>query len=495
MIADAPAIASLLPRWLVLGRMTAFDAYAQAVGTVMLIIALLLWLCSRYTDTRALRIFALLYLLTGIGWLVAHPRAHGSEADVPLLPAMVAVFLLGMNVWGLYEFLDLARRRAWALVAGTAAVGIGLAAWLQWGQRSALVVYGVIAAAFAYCAWLAARAAAREGNVGHHYVAAAFATYPLLFLVYLLLPSSLAGFDMGYYAAVPAMIVGMMMLAVSLIRARQRSEAELARRIAAEESLRQLNSTLEERVAARTRELNDLVDGLQSFNRNVSHDLRDPLAGLSGLAQLGAHALERDDKARARTLLETIQAQARQLAGMVLDLLQLSHLADAPLRRRPHALQRCVEAALEQLRLSPATAPALDLVPVEVQELPSCDIDPDLMRQVFVNLLGNALKFSVARGGGGYRVAVGLHHGPRGVAVCVEDNGVGLPAGREDELFKPFHRMHGELVAGSGIGLTVVRRIVEAHGGRIWAERVPAGGMRVLFTLAGLGGSDAPGQP
>ena len=112
----AATAASVLPSWLALERLTPFDAYAQAMGTAMLVIALLQWLCSFYSDARALRIFALLYLLTGLGWLVAHPRAHGGADDVPLLPAMVAVGLLGMNVWGLYEFLGLARRRAWALV-------------------------------------------------------------------------------------------------------------------------------------------------------------------------------------------------------------------------------------------------------------------------------------------------------------------------------------------------------------------------------------------
>ena len=482
----AASAASDLPAWLALARLTPFEAYAQAMGMVMLTIALLQLLCSFYTDARALRIFALVYLLTAIGWIAAHPRAHGDADDVPLLSALVAVGLLAMNVWGLNEFLGQARRRAPALVLGTLAVAAGLTGWLQFAPRSALSVYAVMAGAFGYCAWLAWRAAQLESNVGHLYVALAYATYPLMFLLYLGLPRTMAGFDMGYYAAVPGMVVGITLLAVSLIRARQRTEAELVRRVAAEDSLRMLNTTLEERVAARTGELNDLVAGLQSFNRNVSHDLRDPLAGLSGLAQLGLQALERGDKARARTLLDTIQAQARQLAGMVQDLLQLSHLADAPLRRRPHALQRCVEAALQQLRLSPATAPAMDRVRIEVQELPHGDIDPDLMRQAFVNLLGNALKFSLARHSGGHRVVVGWRQGERGAEVYVEDNGIGLPEGAEAELFRPFGRVHGALVPGSGIGLTIVRRVVEAHGGRIWAERVAGGGARFVFTLQGL---------
>lgn len=482
----AASAAPATPEWLALDRLTPFDAYAQAMGTVMLVIALMQWLCSRYTDARALRIFALLYVLTGVGWLVAHPRAHGGADDVPLLPALVAVLLLGMNVWGLYEFLGLARQRAGLLLAGVAAVGGGLALWLHFAPRSPLAVYGVMAAAFAYCAWLAARAARHEGNVGHLYVAAAFATYPLLFALYLLRPAAMQHFEMGYYAAVPGVLVGVMLLAVSLIRARQRTEAELQRRAAAEDSLRLLNATLEERVAARTRELGDLVAGLESFNRNVSHDLRDPLAGLSGLAQLGVLALQRGDTARAQQYLQTIHAQAQQMSGVVQDLLRLSRVADAPLQKRRHALAQSVADALAQLRLSEPMASALQRVRLQVQPLPECEVDADLMRQVFVNLLGNALKFTAARDGGG-QVSVGLRPTAQGSAVCVEDDGLGLPPGGEAELFRPFVRLHGAQVPGSGLGLTIVRRIVDAHGGRVWAERADRGGTRILFTLQGLG--------
>ncbi len=481
--ADASSLQ--LPNWLRLEQLGPFDAYAQAMGTVMLAIALLQLLCSFYTDARALRIFALLYLLTGIGWLVAHPRAHGGADDVPMLPAMVAVVLIAMNVWGMYEFLGLARRRAGRLLLGTLAVGMVLALWIRQGATDK-VIYGAMAGGFALCSALAVRAMQREGNVGHLYIALAYATYPLMFVVYLAFPQAMAGFQLGYYAAVPALIVGMMILAVSLIRARRRTEAELERRVAAEESLRQLNSTLEERVGARTRELHDLLAGLESFNRNVSHDLRDPLAGVSGLAQLGVMALQRGDTGKAQAHLATIRDQAMHMTGMVQDLLQLSKASDAPLQRSRQELGRCVDDALAQLRLQPAMAGLLRQVQVQVQDLPACDVDADLMRQVFVNLLGNALKFTAARGGDG-RVAVRLQQLPGRAAVCVEDNGLGLPEGREKELFEPFRRLHAGQGSGSGIGLTIVRRIVEAHGGRIWAEGAAPRGARFLFTLDGLG--------
>jgi two-component system sensor histidine kinase KdpD len=200
---------------------------------------------------------------------------------------------------------------------------------------------------------------------------------------------------------------------------------------------------------------------------------------------LGAAALERDDKARLRLSLDTIRGQAEQMTGMVQDLLQLSRVAAAPLQRNRQALGHSVEAALAQLRLAPPTAAALQRVQLQVQPLPECEVDADLMRLVFVNLLGNALKFTAARAGAG-RVSVDLRRSPQGAAVCVEDDGLGLPPGRDAELFKPFARLHGPLVPGVGVGLTLVRRIVEAHGGRIWAERVEGGGARFLFTLDGL---------
>lgn len=471
--------------WLTLEGLSPFAAYAQAVGTVLLVTALLQWLCSRYADRRALRIFALLNLLSGLGWLFAHPRAHGGAQDVPLLPAMVAVGLLGLNVWGLYEFLGLARQRALWVLGGTGAVGAGLAAWLLFVSRSPDAIYGVMAGAFAYCAWLALRAAREEGNVGHRYIAAAYVTYPLLFGLHLARPASLAGFEMGYYASVPGVIVGLTVLAVSLIRARQRTEAELARRIAAEDELRLLNATLEDRVAARTRELADLVSGLESFNRSVSHDLRDPLAGMAGLAQMGRAALARGEADRTGDYLDALQAQAAQLGRMVQDLLQLSRAAGKPPQREPADLAHVVAEAVAQLRLAAPMADLLLRAKLELQPLPTAQVDRELMRQAFVNLIGNALKFGAARGDG-VVVRVGLRRTERGRAVVVEDNGIGLPPGRVHELFRPFARLHGDAVPGSGVGLTIVRRIVEAHGGRVWAEAAEGGGARFLFTLAGL---------
>jgi len=150
-----------------------------------------------------------------------------------------------------------------------------------------------------------------------------------------------------------------------------------------------------------------------------------------------------------------------------------------------HELRRCVDEAIAQLRLSAPMAEALQRAQLQLQPLPQALVDADLMRQVFVNLLGNALKFSASRGAEA-SISVGLRAGDAGAALYVEDNGLGLPPGRQADLFKPFGRLHGDQVPGNGIGLTIVRRIVEAHGGRIWAESPASGGARFLFTIDGL---------
>jgi signal transduction histidine kinase len=486
-LADA---ASGVPPGAVLAHLDAYAAWALAFGLVNLVVATLLWLCSRHTDTRALRIFAARYLLAALGWVFAHPRAHGGADDVPLLPAVVGVVLVGMTVWGLHEYLEIGRRRFGVAALGTAVAAAALLGWLHLHPDSALALYGVITAGFAYCSLLAWRAARREDNVGHRWIAFAFATNPLLFIACVLWPEPLAGFELAYYFALPTFIAGVTLLAVSLIRARQRAEAEIARRIVAERALRELNATLETRVELRTHELRAVIEELDSFNRTVSHDLRGPLAGLSGLAQLAQTALDGDEPRKASKFMHTLHLQIERMTTLVHDLLTLSRVADEPVRRGPHPLRPCVDEALDFLRMCPDMRAALTQVHVEVEPLPEAEVDPTLMRQVFVNLLGNAAKFTAARGRGGH-VRVGVCERPEGRAVCVEDDGLGLPVGREHELFKPFGRLHGNAVPGSGVGLTIVKRIVENHGGQVWAEHREGGGARFLFTLGEAGGGPA----
>jgi signal transduction histidine kinase len=466
------------------------DLYAGVVGAVMLIVAAAQWLASYHTDRRALRLFAVRYALAGFGWTFGHPAAHGGPGDVPFTPVVVAVVLLALTVWALDEYLGQGSRRrlAWTWAVALLAIA-GLWLYRRVVPDDARGVYVVMAFAMGWCALNAWWAARRENNRAQLVVALAFASYPALVvavLVVLGVEGRRPDFELGYLAAWPALIAGVTILVVSLIRAGQRLESELALRLRAERELRETNATLEQRVAERTGELRMIVDGLEAFTRNVSHDLRGPLAGLAGIARLADDALARGDDDAARRLLAPIAPQADRLLTMVQDLLTLSRVTGSDCDRRSQPLRPLVDDALAQLRLAPDSAAQLERVRVEVDALPEAAVDAGMLRQVFVNLVGNALRFAT-RSDRTPEVRIGTRPHDDGVAIFVADNGVGFRPERADELFKPFGRLHGNDLSGSGVGLSIVRRAVERHGGRVWAETRPGAGATFWFTLGRAG--------
>jgi signal transduction histidine kinase len=283
---------------------------------------------------------------------------------------------------------------------------------------------------------------------------------------------------MRYVAIVPVSIIGLTLLVVTLARARSRLQRELQRREHAEAQLLALNHTLEQRVEERTEELRGVVAGLESFNRMVSHDLRGPLAGLSGLAQMVQRLHDQGRNDRARDLLVLMDRQTQQLAELVTDLLTLCHLSDGALECRRVELEEPLRAALDTLALSLGADRVASQV--HIAPLPSAEVDPSLLRQVFVNLIGNALKFT--RDGAPTRIDVRAAQRGSEIVLSVQDNGAGFDMVRANDLFQPFKRLHAGY-AGSGIGLTIVRRIVERHGGRAWAEGRPGEGATFFFSL------------
>ena len=147
-------------------------------------------------------------------------------------------------------------------------------------------------------------------------------------------------------------------------------------------------------------------------------------------------------------------------------------------RQQAEAALQSLNDTLEQMRQ--AQPEAADL-PVHVGELPTVEADPGLLRQVYVNLLGNALKFS--REGAAPQVEVGAFERD-GEQVCfVRDNGVGFDAAEAERLFQPFQRLHGQRFPGHGVGLSIVKRIVERHGGRLWAQAQRQQGATFYFSL------------
>lgn len=221
-----------------------------------------------------------------------------------------------------------------------------------------------------------------------------------------------------------------------------------------------------------------MVAGLESFNRSVSHDLRGPLGGIATALGLAREALERDDTAQLRRLLPKVQAQAEDTSALVNSLLELARAGRVALSRREVALGPLVADSLQALRPVDGRGGAL---PVEVRPLPVASADPGLLRQVFVNLIGNALKFS--RDAAEPRIEVGSRRDGDDTVLFVRDNGIGFARDDAERLFEPFNRLHGPHYEGSGVGLSIVKRIVERHGGRVWAESEPGRGATFCFTL------------
>lgn len=471
-----------------LGAMRPLDLFAATVGAMMLVIAAAQWLASFHTDRLALRLFSLRYALAGLGWFFVHPEANADAARISFASAAFGVLMVALTLWALDEYLGLAsRRRRVGLLAMTELTLPALWAAHLAAPASAAGIYAVLGVGMAYAALVSALAARRERNAGHALVAVAFASYPLLLLTVLGAGARVPDVELGYLVAGPAALVGVTILVVSLIRARQRVEIELAQRRRAEEALRQLNASLEDRVAERTAELHLIVDGLEAFTRSVSHDLRGSLSGVAGLLRLAEQALQEGDRERALRLMAPAAPHLEQLTELVHRLLELSRVGETALQRQPLPLHGLAHEAIEQLAMAPGGASMLARTQVDVGELPTRMVDAPLLRQVFVNLIGNALRF--AGTGDAPRVQVGCRRVDGRDAVFVADNGPGFPAERAGELFRPFQRLHGGALSQHGIGLSIVRRIVERHGGRVWAEAPADGGARFWFSL-----EDAPGH-
>lgn len=250
---------------------------------------------------------------------------------------------------------------------------------------------------------------------------------------------------------------------------------DVSARRAAEQRLAVLHRELQ-RYSTRLEEVNR---ELEAFSYSVSHDLRAPLRHLAGFSDL---LLERErgrlDPESLRYV-ETIVASARRMGDLIDALLDFSRLGRLPVRRLRVDSQALVAEVLaeKQIEAVPATAWCID-------PLPAVDADPALLRQVWINLLGNAAKYSARSQPPRIEVSATLSSDGREATFAVRDNGVGFDPRYTDKLFKVFSRLHGEReFRGTGIGLALAQRIVTRHGGRIWAEGRPGDGATFFFTL------------
>jgi signal transduction histidine kinase len=261
-------------------------------------------------------------------------------------------------------------------------------------------------------------------------------------------------------------------------------ELEVLDRKRAEEEVRRLNTDLERRVQQRTAELVASNEELESFTYSVSHDLRAPLRHVDAYAQMLEEEFGPKLAPEAQNFVKKIRQGSHNMRQLVDDLLNLSHIGKTELNRRETALNPLVEEVVNDLK--PETASRH--IHWEVGELPLTECDPGLMKQVFVNLIANAVKYTRPRADA--KIEVGQMQSDGETTVFVRDNGVGFNMKYVGKLFGVFQRLHrAEEFEGTGVGLATVARIVRKHGGRVWAEAELNKGATFYFTLNGLGGN------
>jgi signal transduction histidine kinase len=272
----------------------------------------------------------------------------------------------------------------------------------------------------------------------------------------------------------------LMILGEIITNVQERVELEEERQ-QVENTIRQLNTFLEERVAFRTSQLEAVNEELNAFSYSVSHDLRSPLRNIHQHVQLLQKVMTDQLPADAGAILNTISNQVVELEKLIISLLDFSRLGQHDITRQEVDMDKLVQSILEKFKSN------IDERNIQLELLPlqPAKADPTLLGQVWFNLIDNALKFT--KHSESPSLIIGSYRRTGEVVFYLRDNGVGFDDRFQKQLFTVFRRMHQQSeFEGTGIGLATVRRIINKHGGQVWARSQPGSGAAFFFSLPDL---------
>ncbi len=254
--------------------------------------------------------------------------------------------------------------------------------------------------------------------------------------------------------------------------ANKKLEMEINERKMSEERVRKLNEDLERKL--------EEVQSLDSFNYSISHDLNSPLNAIMALTDILQHMPPEKVDAEVLEVVGHINKSVEKMSRLIKDLLQFSRQVNAEIDKKENSMSDLVEEVVHDIGM---TTP-LDQTEIIVHKLPNALGDQSMLKQVWTNLISNAIKYSQKKEKP--RVEIGVQQENGKLVYFVKDNGAGFDMKNYTRLFKVFQRLHADKeFKGTGVGLALVKRIVDRHDGRIWAESNPGQGTNFYFTLNG----------